>query len=394
MLESVVQNLAQARQAILIVDDSATNLVAYQAVLESLAYDIVTATSGTEAVALFERQQFALLLIDVRMPGMDGFATVELLRSRLQKFTPVIFVTGSGDDESMRRAYEFGAVDYLVKPVQPDVLRGKVRNLLTLYEMAKELEHRSRLVAEKHQRLLEANVALRNQDTNIGVLAHDLRSPLNAILTSVSMLKNVRANPDKVATVADRIDRSAHRMASLIRDILDFARGRIGDGIPVTRRPMDLGSVSQAVADEIQAAHPVARIEVKTAGRLTGEWDQARLEQAISNLLSNAIQHGAGGPVTVTASGHEDDHVIVTVRNEGEPIPPERLPLLFEPFQKGDKSPAGLGLGLFIVREIIKAHSGTVVVSSSNAGTMFTVRLPRADAGVVSEFGFGPTQEN
>jgi signal transduction histidine kinase len=165
----------------------------------------------------------------------------------------------------------------------------------------------------------------------------------------------------------------------MIRDILDFARGRIGDGIPLSRGPMDIGSVSQSIVEEMRAAHPLARIGVKTAGRLTGAWDQARIEQAISNLVANAVQHG-GGAITVTASGDERDHVVVTVRNEGKPIPADRIPLLFEPFQKADKSPGGLGLGLFIVREIVRAHDGTVAVSSSIAGTMFTVRLPQGHA--------------
>jgi signal transduction histidine kinase len=343
------------RHAVLIVDESRTNLAAYRAILEPLGRDIVTATSGPEAVDLLARQQFALLLIDVRFPEIDGFATVELLRRQLHRLTPVVFVTGGGDDETMRRAYDFGAVDYLVKPVQSDVLRGKARNLLAMYEMGMEL---------------------RRHDTNIGVVAHDLRNPLSAIRTCVTLLRSVPDATDMVASVADMIDRSVQRMTTMIEDVFDFARGRVSGGISLTRGLMDMGSVSHSIAQEISAAHAVARIEVKTAGRLTGEWDQARIERAMSNLFANAVEHG-GGAVTVTAVG-ERDHVVVTVWNDGEPIPAERLPLLFEPFQKGDRSPGGLGLGLFIVREIVRAHDGTVAVSSSaTAGTMFTVRLPR-----------------
>src|SRR5262245_39340154 len=131
--------LRVAPHAILIVDDAPTNLVAYRAALESLDRDIVTATSGSEAMQLIEREQSSLLLIDVRMPGMDGFATVERLRRQLDMLTPVIFITGEGDPETMRRAYEFGAVDYLVKPVPPEILLGKVRNLVVLYDQGVEL---------------------------------------------------------------------------------------------------------------------------------------------------------------------------------------------------------------------------------------------------------------
>ena len=228
--------------------------------------------------------------------------------------------------------------------------------------------------------LLEAKAALRNQDTNIGIVAHDLRDPLNAILSCVGVLRNCPGG--EVRSVVDIIDRSAQRMATMIGDILDFARGRVSGGISLTRGLVDMGSVAHSIAQEISAAHPVARIDVKTAGRLTGQWDQARIERAMSNLFANAVQHG-GGAVTVTAVGDERDHVVVTVRNDGDPIPADRLPLLFEPFQKGDRSPGGLGLGLFIVREIVTAHDGTIAVSSSaTAGTVFTVRLPRGTRSV------------
>jgi CheY-like chemotaxis protein len=127
---------------------------------------------------LLDRQQFSLLLIDVRMPGMDGFTTVELLREQLHKLTPVIFITGNSDAATMERPYEFGAVDYLVKPVPPQMLRGKVRNPLVLYDQGIELERRAALLTEQHARIVEADALLQRKDTNIGVLAHDLRNPL------------------------------------------------------------------------------------------------------------------------------------------------------------------------------------------------------------------------
>jgi len=164
-------------------------------------------------------------------------------------------------------------------------------------------------------------------------------------------------------------------MAMMIRDILDYTRGCLAGGIPLSRQPTDLAALSRAVTDEIRAGHPTARIELQTAGKLTGDWDPARLEQALSNLVTNAVQHG-GPEVTIVASGEEDD-VVVTVRNGGAPIPPARIAGLFDAFKKGHDNPAGLGLGLFIVREIARAHRGSVAVSSSAEGTVFTFRLPR-----------------
>jgi signal transduction histidine kinase len=367
MAKEAIEVQPVSPHAILVVDDAPGNLVAYRAALESLDREIVTATSGVGATRLLDGQQFSLLLIDVRMPGMDGFATVERLRDQLHKLTPVIFITGDNDPDVMLRAYEFGAVDFLVKPVPPEILRGKVRNLLVLYDQGIELERRAAL--------------LRRQDTNIGILAHDLRNPLTAITATAHQIGRLPDSPPQVGRMIARIDRSARRMALMIRDILDYTRGHLGGGIPLKREPTDLAALSQSVVDEIRAGYPAARIEVETAGELTGDWDPARIEQVLSNLLMNAVQHG-GSDVRLVAWGEADD-VVVTVRNGGEPIPPEQLANVFDAFTKGVDRPTGLGLGLFIVREIALAHIGSIAVTSDAEGTVFTFRLPRraADAG-------------
>ena len=375
-MENVVQTPVVKRHPLLLVDDAPANLLAYRAVLEPLDRELVTATSGAEAVRLLAGRQFALLLIDVRMPGLDGFATVELLRRELHRQTPVVFVTGASDEAAMHRAYEFGAVDYLVKPVDAQVLRGKVRNLVALHEQAIELEHRAAQLVEQQQRLAAAADAVQRQDTNIGILAHDLRNPLGAIVTLANLLRRVPGLPERARGHAERIDRSARRMTLMIRDILDFARGRLAGGIALDRQLVDAHAICRSTVDEIQSAYPTARIEVVAAGDLQGAWDNARLEQALSNLLVNAVQHG-GGDVTVSLSGHEPDHVTLAVRNSGHPIPAEQVPVIFDAFRKGDDSPSGLGLGLFIVREIVQAHVGTIEVESSRAATTFTMRLPR-----------------
>lgn len=391
-MRDTAEDRSGSRQSILVVDDSPANLVAYRAILDTLGHEIVTAGSGREAVDLLAEQQFALLLIDVRMPDIDGFATVELLRGQLRRLTPVIFVTGDDDAAAMRRAYEFGAVDYLMKPIQPEVLRGKVRNLLALYEQGLELERRNALLMEQHSRLLEADAAVRRQDTNIGVLAHDLRTPLSAISTSADLLTRIPDLPPRARDIAARIDRSAQRMAAMIADILDFTRGRLGGGIPLSCKPLDLGRLSQTVAQEVQAAHPTAKIVVATDGPLEGEWDEARIEQVVSNLVANAVEHGRG-EVSLIACGQDPGQVKLTVRNSGPMIPADELPKLFEPFQRGvGKSRAGLGLGLYIVREIVQAHGGAIDVTSSETGTTFEVRIPRSARPDrhVSRFGTEP----
>jgi signal transduction histidine kinase len=300
-----------------------------------------------------------------------------MLRQQLRRATPVIFVTGAGDDDDMRRAYEFGAVDYLVKPVNADVLRGKVRNLIALYEQGLELERRAALLLQQQDRLIEAGLVARRQDTNIGIVAHDLRNPLGVVTMAAHTLRNLPDLPPQARKLGERIDRSANRMALMISDILDFTRGHLGGGIPVSTQPIDFDVVSRSIVEEVAAAHSTANIEIQVSGDLRVSWDRARVEQALSNLLANAVQHGRGNKATLLIVGDDPNELVVQVHNEGDPIPPDQIPTLFEAFRKGTKSPAGLGLGLFIVREIARAHGGDVEVESSIGGTTFTMRLPR-----------------
>lgn len=212
----------------------------------------------------------------------------------------------------------------------------------------------------------------------IGILGHDLRNPLAAILMAVELLDGL---PAPHAVVVARVARSAHRIEAMIRDLLDFARGRLAGGIPVAPKPCDLQVVCDAVVEEIQQAHPDRAIRFEAAGDLRGEWDPARVEQVVSNLVGNAVTHGIGD-VRVTARD-EGDEVVTTVHNQGPPIPAATIPILFEPFSRpaaeadGARS-RGLGLGLYIASEIVHAHGATISVASGEAaGTTFTIRWPR-----------------
>jgi PAS domain S-box-containing protein len=211
----------------------------------------------------------------------------------------------------------------------------------------------------------------------IGILGHDLRNPLSAIVTGVEVLANADP-PAPVARTIERIRRSASRMDAMIRDVLDFARGRLGGGIPIRPERCDLGRIASEEVDEMKQASPGRVIELEVMGDLSGDWDVDRVEQLLSNLIGNAVRHGSD-PIRIAAR-NAGDHVIVTVHNRGRPIPAPMLPCLFEPFQQGvsPEGSAGLGLGLYIAREIVHAHRGTIQVSSTEAlGTTFTIELPR-----------------
>jgi PAS domain S-box-containing protein len=211
----------------------------------------------------------------------------------------------------------------------------------------------------------------------IGILGHDLKNPLTAISVGLDSLKRADL-PEQPRNVIARMARAAQRMGAMIDDVLDFARGRLGGGIPVTPERCDLGRICAHEVDQMKHAHPERDIGFQASGDLVGNWDASRLEQVLSNLLDNAVQHGAD-PIRVAATGHVHE-VTLAVENQGPPIPSYMLARLFEPFKRrADDNPHGsLGLGLYITSEIVRAHAGTMVASSSeHAGTTFTIKLPR-----------------
>jgi PAS domain S-box-containing protein len=213
------------------------------------------------------------------------------------------------------------------------------------------------------------------------VLGHDLRNPLGVITASASLLGRTELTPDQ-QRAATRIQSAALRISRMTHDLLDYTRARVGGGIPITRRPADAGQIARQVVDEASVLEGDGRIQLSSEGELSGEWDADRINQALWNLLDNAVRYGAPGePITVRASG-DGDRVRLSVHNRGSPIPEETLPLLFRPFQRGAHAPngrgTGLGLGLYIVGEIARAHGGELRAHSSAAeGTTFELLLPR-----------------
>ncbi len=215
----------------------------------------------------------------------------------------------------------------------------------------------------------------------LAILGHDLRNPLSAIVMGATLMTKSESIDDKQARAATRILNSATRMTRMVSYLLDLARTRLGSSIPIAPTRVDLTTVCEQVIAELEVVYPDSQLRFESKGDLSGEWDGDRLTQVISNLVANALQHGQP-PVTVVAKEH-GDQVVLQVHNQGPHIAATALkhifePLVRQPHQTGDRNTSGLGLGLYIAREVIAAHGGTIeVTSTEKAGTTFTVQLPR-----------------
>lgn len=374
------------RPEILLVDPDPSSRVAIRGMLAALA-QIQEVGSGEEAIAVASTRELAAVVISMKLPGIDGFQTLmQLRKSRSGRNVPVLFVADAAPDWlSVQRGFQLGALGYMLKPLDAHALRAKLDVLLTLFRRGVELRQREEVIVKQHAELREAQAALeqvtaanRTKDLYMGVLGHDLRNPLGAISMSARMMLMRGSLAPADHQSVNRIARNAERMAALIRDILDYTRGQAAGGIPVFPRAADMGEICAAMVDEVQLLHAERVITLTTSGALRGEWDRERVEQVVSNLLTNALTHGKG-EISLLVDGNASEHVTVTVKNDGTPIPAELLASLFEPFRRGASSGAGLGLGLYIVSEILRAHGGTVdVESTASGGTRFTTRWPRA----------------
>ena len=415
---------------ILVVDDRDENLMALEAVLSDPSYRLVRAKSGREALKEVLDQDFALILLDVVMPGVDGYETATLIRERPRsRQTPIIFLTANDFGVNyVFRGYTVGAVDYLVKPVPADVLRSKVAVFVELFRRQEALrkgqEELESKIAERTKELATANVALsaeieerrkiekervqllkreqsarveaeranRLKDEFLATLSHELRTPLNAIMGWAHVLTQTSHDRDTVQRASNVIRQNATSQAQLIDDILDVSR-IVGGRLVIES---GLVKVKQVIEDAIDSLMPAAsaksiQVTRELADGLNILGDRDRLQQVVWNLVSNAFKFTPkGGSVTVRLAEVDSD-VQIEVTDTGIGIPGDFLPFVFDRFRQADSSMSrrhnGLGLGMAIVRHLVELHGGTVTVESpgENQGTTFRLRLPKHTGAVPDE---------
>jgi len=432
---------------ILLVDDQPARLLSYEAILQDLGQNLVTARSGLEALERLMQQEFAVVLLDVSMPGMDGFETASLIHDhpRFER-TPIIFVTGVHiTDPDRMKAYKLGAVDYVLIPVVPEILRSKVAVLVELYLQRRELQQLNSTLAQANAQLAEAHINLQAEKTRelehlnaslrkavsgleeanhalhgeiqerarieqqlkeadrlkdefLAMLAHELRNPLAPIHNAVRIMRLRPMGDSQLEWARDVIDRQAVHLTRLVDDLLDVSRITRGK-INIDARPFEL---SAAIARAVETVQPMMmqqkhdlQIDLPPTPLLI-LGDMTRVTQVIGNVLANAVKYtDDGGRIGVSAK-LEGDMVEIRVSDNGIGIPASMLPTVFDLFSQAGaldgRSRGGLGIGLALVKRLVEMHGGNVEIRSGGTGqgTEFLIRLPAAVPAAATPAAPGP----
>jgi signal transduction histidine kinase len=389
---------ADYRAKILLVDDSPANLIALEAALESLDAEVMQAGSGFEALRLLLHNDFAAIVLDVKMPGMDGFETASLIRERPRSLhTPIIFLTGFKDEEHLFRAWGIGAVDLLFKPVPPEVLRSKIRVFIELARKATILERLASEIRELNVGL-EAQVERRTAELRaaqqaaqeaseaksrfLANMSHELRTPLNAVIGYAEMLEEEASEREVDGFIPDlrKIRGAARHLLALINDILDLSKIEAGK----MNVEAEIFDVRALIDDVVHALHPLVERNRNTvsvicaASDLRMRSDQTKIRQCLLNLLSNAAKFTRSGQIAVHVEV-DNDRVVFRVSDTGPGMSPEQTQRLFAPFTQvhNGRQNEGTGLGLAITRGLCELLEGEVSVESeSGKGSTFTLSFP------------------
>jgi signal transduction histidine kinase len=363
---------------VLLVDDLQENLLALEALIRQPGRRIFTARNGDDALSLMLEHSFALAILDVQMPSMNGFELAELMRGTERTRTiPIVFVSAAGRELNYAfRGYESGAVDFLYKPIDPHAVRSKVNVFVDLFRQRQELQ------AAKSD--LQRAVTMR--DDFMSLIAHELRNPLNSVYLQAQLRRKMLSSPrppdpQAMLKMVERDERQIRSMVRLLDDMLDVSRARTGN-LAIVPGPFDLVASARAVVDAIQAQAEGSGVTLTLAApdTLPMVGDEFRVEQVITNLLTNALRYGQGKPVAVAVGIREHEpEAFVSVRDQGMGIAEADQERIFEQFERTDgvSQIAGLGLGLYIARQIAQAHQGRLEVRSAPGdGAEFILSLP------------------
>ena len=385
---------------LLLVDDLQENLVALEALIRGPGRRIFTARSGDEALSLMIEHPFALAILDVQMPSMNGFELAELMRGTERTRTiPIVFVSAAGRELNYAfRGYESGAVDFLYKPLDAHAVKSKVRVFTELYRKSRELRRQlveleaaragqEQLLIQLQQTQGELQRSLTMRDEFMSMVSHELRTPLG-VMTLDAVMRQERLDRgdlayfgrERLQTMLARDARQLRSMTRLIDDMLDISRIQHGK-LSIRPRRTDLGELARHIVDDFSVHYGSVPLQVQAESGIAGDWDDSRIGQVLVNLLSNALRYGEGKPVQVEVRREADGMALLAVADQGPGIAPEDQQRVFEQFERlpTAQSSPGMGLGLFISRYFVEAHGGSLTVKSQpGEGARFEVRLPMA----------------
>ncbi|MCE4052649.1 hybrid sensor histidine kinase/response regulator [Pseudomonas sp. Au-Pse12] len=391
--------LSKIQAKLLIVDDLPENLLALEALIKREDRLVYKALSADEALSLLLQHEFAMAILDVQMPGMNGFELAELMRgTEKTKNIPIVFVSAAGRELNYAfKGYESGAVDFLHKPLDIHAVKSKVNVFVDLYRQSKAMKQQvealeqSRREQEALLKKLQATQneleqAVRMRDDFMSIVAHEVRTPLNGLILETQLRKMhlARENAaafslDKMHAMVDRDERQIKSLIRLIEDMLDISRIRTGK-LSIRPTRFDLAQLVRGLvenfAPQVEAAQSSLTLQAEQP--LEGQWDEFRIEQVISNLLTNALRYGAKSPIEVRVYA-EGGEAWVEVQDHGIGISEDNQKRIFQQFERVSAShvAAGLGLGLFISEQIVTAHGGSISVESRiGEGALFRVSLP------------------
>ncbi len=391
--------LSEIQAKLLIVDDLPENLLALEALITREDRTVYKALSADEALSLLLQHEFAMAILDVQMPGMNGFELAELMRgTEKTKNIPIVFVSAAGREMNYAfKGYETGAVDFLHKPLDIHAVKSKVNVFVELYRQSKAMKHQvealeqsrreqETLLAQLKVTQRELEHAVRMRDDFMSIVSHEVRTPLNGLILETQLRKMHLARDnaaaftmEKMQAMVDRDERQIQSLIRLIEDMLDVSRIRTGK-LSIRPSTFDLSqtvaNLLESFAAQISAAQ--SRVNFTACQSVTGQWDEFRIEQVVSNLLTNALRYGARKPVEVSVYV-EGANAIIDVRDQGIGISEENQQRIFHQFERvaGSDVVNGLGLGLFISEQIIAAHNGSINVHSTlGEGALFRVSLP------------------
>jgi signal transduction histidine kinase len=369
----------------LLVDDLEENLLALEALLQRDGLTCLKARSGEEALELLLVHEVALALLDVQMPGMNGFELAEFMRgSERARHIPIIFVTaGVANSQRRFRGYEAGAVDFIQKPIEAHILRSKANVFFELYRQRQQIEAQRDALETAAQALRRAD---RHKDSFLAVLAHELRNPVAALSGGLHLL-NKDIPPERAQDIRSRMDRMLEHLTHLVDDLLDVSRVSQGK-ISLKKDRVELGDVLRSAIEASQhnldAGDHAFVVDIPTAP-IWLDADHTHLAQIVANLLNNAAKYTpAGGTVSLSAA-REPDMIRITVSDTGVGIPPEMQSKIFEIFAQVEdhlaKAQGGLGIGLALVKQLVTLHGGDITVESAgpDMGSTFIVRLPTSE---------------